>query len=76
MPIVNGLEEEFAGEIEVVRLDAAGSGGAALQSYYDVRGHPSFAVLDAEGDVLARFYGPQSAETLRNALEQVRGPAP
>jgi hypothetical protein len=75
MPIVNGLEEEFAGEIAVVRRDAASNHGAALQTYYGVRGHPSFAILDADGDVLARFYGPQSAGTLRAAMEQVRRPA-
>ena len=76
MPIVDGLEEEFAGEVAVVRLDAASNSGAALQTYYGVRGHPSFAVLDADEDVLARFYGRQSVDTLRVAMEEARGPAP
>lgn len=76
MPIVNGLEDEFGSEISVVRLNAADSESAALQSQYGLRGHPSFVVLDASGDVIERFFGPQSEETLRMATELALKPSP
>lgn len=72
MPIVNGLEEEFAGEVAVIRLNAADRNNAALQSRYGLRGHPSFAVLDGGDEVVERFFGPQSAEVLRAAMDGVR----
>jgi thioredoxin-like negative regulator of GroEL len=68
-PIVNGLEDEFGGEITVVRLNATDSESAALQSQYGLRGHPSFLVLNASGDVVERFFGPQNEEALRAAIE-------
>ena len=69
MPIVNGLEDELGAQINVVRLNAAESDVVALQSQYGLRGHPSFAVLDEGGNVVERYFGPQSAETLREALQ-------
>lgn len=71
MPIVNGLEDEFAGDVAVIRLNAADRNNAAIQSRYGLRGHPSFAVLDSEGEVADSFFGPQSAETLRAAMDNV-----
>jgi hypothetical protein len=68
-PVVNGLEDEFGTQINVVRLNAVGSDVVALQSQYGLRGHPSFAVLDERGTVVERYFGPQSAETLRAALQ-------
>ncbi|HSM58777.1 MAG TPA: hypothetical protein VK879_21660 [Candidatus Sulfomarinibacteraceae bacterium] len=75
MPIVNGLEDKFGSEISVVRLDAIDSESAALQGHYGLRGHPSFVVLDASGDVIERFFGPQSEETLRAAIELALEPS-
>ncbi len=72
MPIVNGLEDEFVGEVDVMRLNADEGENAALQNRYGLRGHPSFAVLDETGAVVERFYGPQSAGTLREAMEKAR----
>lgn len=72
MPIVNGLEDEFAGEVDVMRLSAAEGENAALQDRYGLRGHPSFAVLGETGVVVERFYGPQSADILREAMVRVQ----
>jgi hypothetical protein len=68
-PIVNGLEDELGTQINVVRLNAAQSDVVALQSQYGLRGHPSFAILDESGTVVERYFGPQSTETLRAALQ-------
>jgi thioredoxin-like negative regulator of GroEL len=68
MPIVDELEEEFAGEVEVVRLNAGKEDEARMAATIGLRGHPSFAILTADGQVSDRFFGPQPAELLRSAM--------
>ena len=72
-PIVDGLEEEFSGQVSVTRLDAAQPDNAELQSQYGLRGHPSFAILDSSGRVAELFFGPQEAIVLRQAMAAVAG---
>lgn len=71
MPTVRGLEEEFAGEVDVIRLDANQESNSRLQTEYGVRGHPSFAVLDSKSRVTELFFGPQQENTLRAAMTAV-----
>ncbi|MBK9052545.1 MAG: thioredoxin family protein [Chloroflexi bacterium] len=70
-PIVDGLEQEFAGQIQVMRLDANDPTNSQLMEALELRGHPAFAVIDAEGQVTARFFGPQPIEALRDAMQAV-----
>ena len=72
-PIVNGLEAEFAGQTAVIRLKAEGTEMADLMDSYGVRGHPSFVVLDQNNEVRQRFVGPQTEETLREAMTTAAG---
>ena len=67
-PIVNGLDEEFNGQLNVYRLNAAEPTVVSLQGQYGVRGHPSIALIDASGAVADRFLGPQSEADLRAAI--------
>ena len=69
MPIVHGLETEFAGRAVVLRLDANDPANAQLQQTYALRGHPTFAVLDRNGRVVQTFTGPQPESLLRDALD-------
>lgn len=71
MPIVNGLEEAFAGQVRVVKLNAMEPENDRLQAEWGLRGHPTFAVLDEQGNVTARFTGPQPAAALRTAMADV-----
>ena len=71
MPIVNGLSEEFEGRASVFQLNAAQSTNARLQADFGLRGHPSFVVLDEDGLVTNRFFGPQSENVLREAMELI-----
>lgn len=73
-PIVDGLEEEFSGQVSVRRLDAAQPENAELQSQYGLRGHPSFATLDASGRVVELLFGPQEEVVLRQAMNTIAGP--
>ncbi|MBK9053633.1 MAG: hypothetical protein IPL78_22845 [Chloroflexi bacterium] len=68
-PIVDGLEQEFAGQIAVLRLNADDPVNAQLMQDMGLRGHPSFAVLDTQANITARFFGPQTAATLREAIQ-------
>jgi len=70
-PIVDGLNEEFDGRAAVLQLNAAEKANEELQASFDVRGHPSFVVLDHDGRVAQRFFGPQAEEALRQALTKV-----
>lgn len=74
LPIVNGLEAEFGEQIKVERLDAAKQENADLMAEFGVRGHPTFVVVDADGQVQQTFVGPQTGETLRDALTAVTVP--
>jgi hypothetical protein len=73
MPIVDGLEEEFDGEISVIRLDASDPGNVALQEQFGLRGHPSFVVLGPDDAAIESYFGPQTEATLRAAIKQVIG---
>ena len=65
---MNGLGEDFAGKVTVLRLDATVEMNAKLQSQWGLIGHPTFAVLDADEKLLFTFFGPQQETTLREAL--------
>ena len=71
MPIVNGLGEEFEGKVSAIQLNAAREANARLQNHWGLRGHPTFAVIDANDSVVQQFFGPQSEATLREAMEAV-----
>lgn len=71
LPIVNGLEQEFAGQVAVIRLNAAEGNNLQLQRSYGVQGHPSFVVVDGDDEVVETFFGPQDEETLRAAMAAV-----
>lgn len=70
-PIVDGIEAEFLEQAVVIRLNAAETEIAALMNEYGVRGHPSFVILDGNNGVIQRLTGPQTAETLREAVMAV-----
>lgn len=72
LPIVNGLESEFEGQVAVVRLNASDAAVVRLQEQYGGRGHPFFVVIDGESQITERFFGPQPAEVLREAMAAVQ----
>ena len=74
MPIVDGLSEEFdgpEGPVSVIQLNAALSTNARLQADFGLTGHPSFVVLDSEGQVIQRLFGPQTEMILRRSIEAI-----
>ena len=71
MPIVDGLGEDFEGRVPTFQLDAAQASNARLQADWGLSGHPSFAILDKNGQITRRYFGPQSEKLLREAMEIV-----
>lgn len=70
-PIVNGLEKEFSNEAAVIQLNANEAENARLQQQYGMRGHPTFALLDMNGQLAQILIGPQTSDVLREALTAV-----
>jgi thioredoxin-like negative regulator of GroEL len=71
MPIVNRLEDEFSGQLTVLRLNADVPESAALMQVYGLRGHPSFALVNGDGRVSQTFFGPISEEQLRISIQMI-----
>lgn len=70
-PIVNGLEEEFSGQLTLLQLNAAETENAQLMEDYGLRGHPSFAIVAEDGRLAQTFFGSQTEERLRRAILDV-----
>lgn len=67
-PVVNGLKETFSEQIEFREMDAnAPDGQQALQAYA-LPGHPSYVLLNPEGEVLWKGFGEQSRESMEAQL--------
>ena len=71
MPIVDGLGKEFEGQVPTFQLNAARETNLKLQTDFGLSGHPSFAIIDKNGRIIERYFGPQSEELLRGAMEIV-----
>lgn len=64
-PIVNGLEQEFVGQIVFERRDANTEAGKALMATYNLRAHPSYVIVASDGQLLWSFTGQMKADALR-----------
>lgn len=69
-PIVDGLAKEFAGQVQVVRVDAAAPENQGLVERFGVRGHPAIFIVDDQAHIVQQFYGTPSAAILRDAIHQ------
>lgn len=68
---MNGVEQEFGDAVAFVRLDAAQPENQRVQQQYGVSGHPAVVILDDDNAVTARFFGPVTADALRDALSAI-----
>ena len=70
LPIVNGLEAEFAGQTAFETYDANTEEGQDLIRAYGLRGHPSYIIVDRNGDRLWSFSGRMSDTALRDQIKR------
>ena len=61
---MNGLEDEYGTAVTFYRFDADEPANQSVQKDLDLRGHPSAAILDANGQVVQRFFGVHPAEAI------------
>ena len=69
-PVVNGLETTFGEQVEIRSLNAAFGHGRNAILNYGLPGHPSYVILDPQGEVLWSAFGPQSAGALEEVIEE------
>ena len=69
-PIVNGLEEGFSDRLAFERRNAITEEGKAVMAAFSLRGHPSYAIVSADGEDLWSATGAMQAEALQAAVEQ------
>ena len=69
-PIVDGLVEKYQAEVVTKRINANEGEGPGIMRAYGIRGHPTVLIFDRQGREVARFSGPQPAETIEKMLEE------
>ena len=69
-PIVNGLENDYAGSVDVQQINAETGEGSEIFRSYSLFGHPSYLILDKTGEVLWRSVGELQAEVIIDAVEE------
>lgn len=67
---MNGLENEFRGDLYVQQVNIDTSEGNRLQIMFEVSGTPTIILFNDEGKIVARFNGLVPENTLRQAIKQ------
>jgi thioredoxin-like negative regulator of GroEL len=75
-PIVDGLEEQYQGQIAVRRIDASRDDGPKIVREYNILGHPAIILFDQHGNEQSRLLGPQKQEEIASLLEQLLDSTP
>jgi len=72
-PIVDGLEEEYGGDVDFVRIDIDTDWGKQTAREHAFIGQPTFIFFDSSGEETRRLQGPHTRETLELELERIIG---
>jgi hypothetical protein len=70
-PIVDGLEQQFSGQLTVKRVNALVGDGPVIMETYRIPGHPVIMMIDSEGNETARLIGPQKQDVLTAELQKI-----
>ncbi|MBP8107671.1 MAG: hypothetical protein KAZ38_08655 [Caldilineaceae bacterium] len=69
LPIVNGLETDYKGQLAFEQIDANQEIGQQRMRDYGLRGHPSYVIIDAKGAILWSATGQLPEEMIRAQLQ-------
>jgi thiol:disulfide interchange protein len=69
-PIVDGLEQQFTGQVVVQRINAKVGDGPEIMQAYRIPGHPVTMIIDAGGNEKLRLIGPQTQAKLERELQK------
>ena len=67
---MNGIEEKYEAQVEVRRINAGVQEGIKIFSAFNLRGHPSYILLNPEGDILWQGLGELLSEDITDQLDQ------
>ena len=68
-PIVDGIEDQYAGQVLVLRVNVQDSAGKALAEEYDFRVTPTFIFFDALGSEVWRSIGSIDPQQVAGSLK-------
>ncbi len=68
-PTVRGLMDEYAGRVEILIMDYDDRDPYRMQ--YGATGHPSFAAINAAGEVVGNIVGPVPPEKFQALVAQI-----
>jgi thioredoxin 1 len=68
-PVVDRLEEQYSGHLDVVRVDIQSSAGRAIAGEFGVLVTPTFLFFDAQGKEIQRMVGSLDEELIERTLE-------
>jgi hypothetical protein len=72
-PVVNGLETSYSDQVAFRSLDANSPEGQRAFRAFALPGHPSYVLVNPNGEVLWKGFGEQSAASLQTQLNEVIG---
>lgn len=70
-PVVDGLTKQFAGKVEVRRLDANAQETQQLANTYNVQYVPTFVFVDKDGKTVDQVVGELSEQQLKQKFESL-----
>lgn len=76
VPVIEELQKLYDGRLNIATVDneQADIGVRLLLRDYQVWSVPMFVVIDRQGQIYRKLYGPQATQRLTRLLEQVLGP--
>jgi len=69
-PIVHGLETEFASQLAFEQRDANTEAGKTTMQTYNLRAHPSYAIVAPDGKLLWSLTGQVRTDVLQTQLRR------
>ena len=72
-PVVDGLEEKYGSEFQIVRVDIDTGQGKQMAGDYGFIGQPTFILFDSSGEEARRLMGAQFREVLEQEIERILG---
>ncbi|HJN39600.1 MAG TPA: hypothetical protein QGH28_05425 [Chloroflexota bacterium] len=70
-PTVRGLMDEYAGRVEILIMDYDDRDLDPYRMQYGATGHPSFAAINAAGEIVGNIVGPVPPEKFQALVAQI-----
>jgi thioredoxin-related protein len=71
-PVVDRLERDLAGQVDVLRLSTWSSVGRQVSTRYGVRGVPTFLLFDGMGEMVHYQVGRLDAARIKVEIDSLR----